>query len=426
MANKKVRFINTLALCGFMGSAAIGCGGSSNAPPSGAAGSGGSTTEDLELLSWWVAPGEAQALQALKDTYTTDYKGATVNQFTDVNSGNWNMVLSMYIDTPKFDVTQMSAADFGSWMQAHTNSLLPLDDYYADPALAAAIIPDILAATKVNGHPMGMATGVARNFSFLYNMQLLKASNITPPASPTEFLAACATLKAAGVNYPVATSLDSWVLRFMYWEILAGEVGAQKFGDYVLHNTPVTDQTIQDGIKNAVDVFDTVMTQYVDVTSAKATGYDWSHAASALKAGTSAMMLHGDWAKGYLVALGWTPGVDFGVSGPPGASDLFVYGVDTFALPETAPHPDAAKHFLTVVGSKEGQVAFNKQKGSTPMRSDVRDMLDPAGQAALDDLVNAKVRIPGFDTSAVDDAMTKYVMDGDKAELLTALQAVTP
>jgi glucose/mannose transport system substrate-binding protein len=425
MGNKTVRLIETLALCGCLGSAAIGCGSSGNGATTGGAGSGG-TKEDLELLSWWVAPGEAQALQALKDTYTNDYKNATVNQFTDVNSGNWNMVLSMYINTPKFDVTQMSAADFGSWMTAHAGSLLPLDDYYAEPSLAAAVIPDILAATKVNGHPMGMVTGVHRNFSVHYNTQVFKDHNVALPTSPTEFLAACAALKAAGVTYPIATSLDNWVLRFMYWEYLAGELGAQKFGDYVLHKTPVTDQAIQDGIKSAVDVFDTVMTQYVDVASAKATGYDWTHAASALKSGTSAMMLLGDWVKGYLVALGWTPGVDFSVSGPPGASDLFVYGVDTFALPETAPHPDSAKHFLTVVGSKEGQVAFNKQKGSTPMRSDVRDMLDPAGQSALDDLVNAKVRIPGFDTSAVDDAMGKYVMDGDKAALLTALQAVTP
>lgn len=407
------------------GCTAIGCGGSSSGSPTGTAGTGGAS-EKLELLSWWVAPGEAEALQALKDTYTAEYTNATVDQFTNVTSGNWNQMLSMYIDQPKFDVTQLSAADFKQWMIDHPNSLLPLDDYYAEPTLAAAVIPEIEAATKVDGHPMGIVTGVHRNFSFLYNMQLFSAHGVAAPTSPTEFLAACAALKAAGVTYPVATALDSWVLRFMYWEILAGELGAEKFGSYVQHNTPANDQSIQDGIKAAVDVFDEVMTKYVDITASKATGYDWSKAAGDLKAGKAAMMLHGDWAKGYLVALGWTPGVDFSESGPPGASDLFVYGVDTFALPKTAPNPEAAAHFLKVVGSKEGQVAFNKKKGSTPMRSDVRDMLDPAGQSALDDLVHAKVRIPGFDTSAVDDAMGKYVMDGDKAALLTALQAVTP
>jgi glucose/mannose transport system substrate-binding protein len=422
----RVRFIETLALCGVLGGAAIGCGGSNNAPANGMGGSGGTAKEDLELFSWWVAPGEAEALQALKDTYTRDYPNAMVNQFTNASSASWQDVLSANIGMPKWDVVQMSAADFGSFMTSHPGSLLPLDDYYEEPTLKAAVIPDILAATKLNGHPMGIVTGVHRNFSFMYNMQSFKDHNIAAPASPADFLAACATLKAAGMNYPVATALDAWILRFVYWEFLAGELGADKFGSYVTHVTPVTDQTVQDGIKNAVDVFDTMMTQYVDMTSAKATGYDWTHAADAVHSGTSAMTILGDWVKGYLVHLGWTPGVDFAVMGPPGASDLFVYGVDTFALPETAPHPDSAKHFLTVVGSKEAQVAFNKEKGSTPMRTDVRDLLDAAGKQTLDDLVNAKVRIPGFDTAAVDNAMTQYLMDGSKANLLTALQAVTP
>jgi glucose/mannose transport system substrate-binding protein len=136
--------------------------------------------------------------------------------------------------------------------------------------------------------------------------------------------------------------------------------------------------------------------------------------------------MHGDWAKGYLVNLGWTPGVDFGVSGPPGASDLFIYGVDTFALPKTAPHPERAREFLAVVGSKDGQVNFNKMKGSTPMRTDVRDRLDSASQQSLDDLANAKVRLPGIDNGMWDTAMGAYVTSGDKAALLATMLTITP
>lgn len=108
------------------------------------------------------------------------------------------------------------------------------------------------------------------------------------------------------------------------------------------------------------------------------------------------MLFHGDWAKGYLVHLGWIPGVDFGVSGPPGASDLFIYGADMFFLPSTAPHFDKAKAFMGTVASPEGQVAFNLMKGSTPMRTDVRAQLDKPGQSNLDDLIDAKVLMPGF------------------------------
>ena len=138
------------------------------------------------------------------------------------------------------------------------------------------------------------------------------------------------------------------------------------------------------------------------------------------------MFFLGDWLKGYLVHLGWDPGVDFGVSGPPGASDVFVYGADTFALPTLAPHPQLAHDFLEVVASKDAQVAFNRQKGSTPMRTDVRDLLDGPGQQNLDDLVNAKVRLPGFDNAMMDTAMTAYVNTGDVEALLRSLQTIAP
>ena len=103
----------------------------------------------------------------------------------------------------------------------------------------------------------------------------------------------------------------------------------------------------------------------MDRDAASGAGHSWSSAAKDLYDGKAAMLLHGDWAKGYLVQLGWDPGFDFGVSGPPGASDLFVYGADTFALPTTAPHAVLGKDFWGVVASKQGQIEFNKHTGAT-------------------------------------------------------------
>ena len=189
---------------------------------------------------------------------------------------------------------------------------------------------------------------------------------------------------------------------------------------------PVGDATMQKGIKDATDVFVQIFTEYVDLPAARADRYDWTKAADAVGTGAAGMIFLGDWVKGYLVHLGWDPGVDFGVSGPPGASDLFVYGADTFALPTHAPPPGCANHFLSVVGSIEAQVAFNRQKGSTPMRTDVRDMLDAPGRQNLDDLVNAKVRLPGIDNDQWDAAMTAYVATGDKDALLQSLLTIVP
>jgi glucose/mannose transport system substrate-binding protein len=138
------------------------------------------------------------------------------------------------------------------------------------------------------------------------------------------------------------------------------------------------------------------------------------------------MLFHGDWAKGYLSSLGIKPGVDFGVAGNPGATDLFIYGADTFALPATATHTEVAKDFLTVIASKEGQIAFNERKGSTPMRTDVRDQLDQPGRTSLDELESAKVRIPGHPNSTWDDGIAAFLKDSDKAALLEVYMTATP
>jgi glucose/mannose transport system substrate-binding protein len=419
MSSWLVRSFAALAL---FGGAKLACG--SGKP---AAGDGGAPDAQpaLELFTWWVAPGEAEALRALVDVYVAAKPMGRVNQFNDATSANWQSMLTKGIDARAWDVVQISAAGLPGFMESRPGALAPVDAFYAEPSLAAAVIPEILAATKVGGHAMGVVTGVHRNNAFIYNIQVLKDHQLTPPTTVAELLVVCAKLKAAGVT-PVATPLEPWIMRFLYLDLLSGTMGATDFGAFIKHELPVSDPKMQAGITAATEVFHQILTQYVDVAAARAPRYDWTTAAHAIGEGKAAMIFLGDWVKGYLVHLGWDPGVDFGVSGPPGASDLFVYGADTFALPAMAPHDESARDFLEVVASKEAQVAFNRQKGSTPMRTDVRALLDAPGRQNLDDLVNAKVRLPGIDNAQWDAAMQAYLASGDKDALLQSLLTITP
>jgi glucose/mannose transport system substrate-binding protein len=180
------------------------------------------------------------------------------------------------------------------------------------------------------------------------------------------------------------------------------------------------------GITSAIATFGKVLSDYVDPATNDQTNYAWTNACDDLVNGKAAMLLHGDWDKGYVIHSGWTAGVDFGMSGPPGADDLFVYGADVFGFPSTAPHPDLSTKFLTVVASKEGQVAFNHYKGATPMRTDVRDQLDDVGKASLDALVNAKVLSGSHANTDWDNAIGQFAMDGDQAAMLNVYVTVKP
>lgn len=416
------RFVGSLLLIASLGGASFGCGPSRGVPDPDA---GPTVTDNLELFTWWVAPGEVEALTELVSAYKGAHPTARVNQFNDASSANWSSMLAKGIDQPRWDVVQISAAGIPGFLKDHPGSLAPLDAIYAEPSLKAAVIPEILQAATVGGHAMGVVTGVHRNNAFIYNLQLLAKHDLQPPTTIPQLLDVCAKLKAAGVT-PIATPLDAWIMRFLYLDLLSGVVGAMDFGAFIRHELPVTDPKMQAGITEATDLFVRLLTEYVDQKAARAPKYEWTTAVDAIHQNKAAMIFLGDWVKGYLVHLGWDPGVDFGVSGPPGASDLFVYGADTFAMPAMAPHPKCATDFLSVVASRNAQVAFNKQKGSTPMRTDVRDLLDVSSRQNLDDLANAKVRLPGIDNAQWDAAMAAYVASGDKAALLQSLLTITP
>jgi glucose/mannose transport system substrate-binding protein len=101
------------------------------------------------------------------------------------------------------------------------------------------------------------------------------------------------------------------------------------------------------------------------------------------------MTAMGDWAKGYLeseVGGGLLPDQDFGVVPFPGSVGTFVFTADTFGLPKGAVHRDGARSLLRTMASTEGQIAFNRLKGSIPARSDIASAnFDAMTRRTIDD-----------------------------------------
>jgi len=67
------------------------------------------------------------------------------------------------------------------------------------------------------------------------------------------------------------------------------------------------------------------------------------------------------------------PGVGYGYAASPDTGGLFMWLSDSFGLPVGAPHPDNTMAWLRLLGSVEGQNAFNPLKGSIPARIDAVD-----------------------------------------------------
>jgi glucose/mannose transport system substrate-binding protein len=393
----------------------LGCsnGAAESAAADGAAGSGSGTGEVVDLASWWVAAGELNALNALIGVYKKAHPGAQVNSSGDANASVVRAKLDSDIATNPPDVFQINAHDIPSWLEMHPDTLSPLDDLFSDSEVKAAVLPDVLSRVSVENRVVAMPVGIHRENSLFFNRSIFTQLAIIPPATISELIEACKTIKAAGIT-PIALSNDGWVVRILFNDILQGTMGVDTFNDFITGVTPVTDPTNTAKLKEAISTMSEILGNYVN---ADASDSSWSDAADHVFHGKAAMLLHGDWAKGYFVTLGWTPGIDFGQTGGPGASDLFWYGVDAFAAPTLAAHADNAHDFLSVVLSKDAQVAFSRLKGSTPIRTDVSDQLDRLAQTTMVDLVSSKRRLPVMTKDAWDEALHAFATDLDQDAL---------
>ncbi|BBP92706.1 hypothetical protein BsIDN1_63240 [Bacillus safensis] len=76
---------------------------------------------------------------------------------------------------------------------------------------------------------------------------------------------------------------------------------------------------------------------------------------------------------------------DFGYTATPGTEGSFMVITDTFGLPKGVKQPEKnVKKFLSVLGSVEGQDAFNPLKGSIPARVDADvSKYDEYGKSAM-------------------------------------------
>jgi len=129
-------------------------------------------------------------------------------------------------------------------------------------------------------------------------------------------------------------------------------------------------------------------------TDKNAPGRDWNLATAMVIKGEAGMQLMGDWAKGEFIAAGKAPGKDFICAAAPGTAKAFTFNIDSFALfkLKNAANQQAQRDFASSVMSPAFQELFNLNKGSIPVRIDLKmDKFDDCAKASnADFLATAK------------------------------------
>jgi glucose/mannose transport system substrate-binding protein len=326
-----------------------------------------SSANVLEIYHWWTSGGEAAAINALVAYYNTQYPNTAVIQSPVAGGAGYvfkAVIKPLVLAGEAPDSFQLHAGYEGR-PYYDGGYLEPITSLYTQQGWENVFPKVILDMVKFGNDYYAVPLDIHRQNVLWYNLPILKTNGIDPSTLTTwtAFFAACDKLVSAGITHPISLG-DSgpWAAAHVLETMIAGE-GISFYQDWI--NGKITDPN-NSMMKDALTTFAKYLTYVNDDHSA----LTWDQATSRVITGAAVFNVMGDWANGEFTLASKTYGVDYGTVPTPGTAGLYGLVVDCFEHPKGVAHPTQSLDWLKVVGSKDGQDAFNPLKGSISPRSD--------------------------------------------------------
>lgn len=365
---------------------------------------GPTQTSTVEIVHWWNAGGEAQAIRALLDLARQENPSVKIVD-TSVPGGSHearlNIAGRMSGGIPPDTFQANGGWDLMAWVlydpqnpSSRLSKMNPIDDLamdwkdqLPDKVLGSVSYTDPTVSDPNVGqtHVYAVPLNIHRLNTLFYNRQVFDEVGIVPERDLQDlagFFDVAERVKkyAQDMERPIAPIAlgygqnQSWTLAIIFFEniLVAANpaVGRKERELYEqLFSAPVIHDALKPDIGYAIEDF----RRLVSLANEHADDVTWDQAIDRVLKGEAAMTIMGDWAMGYAKAAGKNTST-FGFMPMPGTSNTFVFTTDTFGLPIGA--NDDTKGVLRVFGSVEGQRIFNEKKGSISARVDVEIATD--------------------------------------------------
>ena len=408
MNRARIGFIGLMIL----GSSMVACGSSPDEDVA-------QTDHTLEVFNWWTNPGEIDALTAVLGTFSAQFpKTSVINAQVVGNSKAQETLRDRMVAGNPPDAFQNNAGwNLKKWVEYNQrdeaeSKLEPLDFIAQQNKLTTAVPASVLNVVSYNSKIYGIPLGVHRYNRIFFNKKIFDDNGLTPPSTFAEFYAVSEALKAKGITPLAVGSKDGHQVKTHTWDGLIVSKGTVQFRESYLtgHENPA-DQRVVD-----------MLTEYakmLEYSNADRDSMLWNDAAQRVFDGTAAMVIVGDFGRGFFLSKGWRSGIELGEIPLPGTSGKFVFVVDAFSLPKGVAHRQAAVNFLNVLATPAAEDAFSPLKGSIPPRTDTdRSLYNPAAQTTMDDFAkdtlspatNTIVKNGEF-VLGLNDAMRQFAQD---------------
>jgi glucose/mannose transport system substrate-binding protein len=430
----KRKFTTLLAVVTAFGMVLSGCGGANGAngakTDEGAAGDAGGgqsqAGKKLEIFSWWTGAGEEAGLKALIALYKQKHPDTEIiNAAVAGGAGtNAKAVLASRMqggDPPDTFQVHGGAELNTGWVAA--DKMNDLSDLYASEGWSRKFPKELIDLVSKDGKPYSVPVDIHRGNVLFYNKKVFDQNGLTPPKTFDDFFRAADTLQAKGITPLALGDKEPWAAAMIFEDALLGTMGADDYKKLFTGEISFDDARVKDALEKTKK-----MLSYVNKDHA---ARNWQDAAQLMAKGEAAMNIMGDWAKGYFTTdLKLKANEDFGWVPTPNTEGSFMVITDTFGLPKNVKHPEEVKEFLKLLGSVEGQDAFNPLKGSIPARIDADPTkYDAYGKQTMEDFRKAKLApsiahgsaAPEGFVTQLNQVMTIFVTKGDVDQAVKAL-----
>lgn len=338
----------------------------------------------LEVLHWWSSASERLALDRLTQTLNVPmprWRNAVVPG--GASAAATSVLRSRLLARDPPDMAHLSGGDVQDL--AARRFLTDLAPGGERSSAWAQVFPFVRQAVEHADQVVAVPMGVHRINTLIYSLPMWQAHGLAEPRTWGDVMRAAQPLSREGIA-PLVWSDEGSQLLVLFEGLLLSVLGAQRYGA-LLQRAGWEDP----GVLQALDHLRHLRSLNA---STKAEASPWSRAGRAFLMGRAGMWLGGDWSRAELNAWGLRAGVDYACTTMPGTENRFLYAVDCLGAFDKGREVQPLQQSLaTRLLEPDVQQAYNRAKGSVPVRADVAlgATLDPAErstwQALRDDRV---------------------------------------
>ncbi len=316
----------------------------------------------LEIFSWWTAGGEANALKALFDVYAKRYPGVQIVNATVAGGAGTNakaVLKTRILGGQPPDSFQVHAGHelIDTWVR--TSYMAPLTSLFKSEGWDKVMPRGLLDILSYNGEIWSVPVNIHRANILWYNKKVFADAYLEPPKTFDDFFRVADALKAKGIVALALGDKEGWEAGHTFETVLIGTLGADGYRGLWTGKVPWTSPKVA----QALETFKRMLA-YTNTDHAALT---WDEAGQYILGAKGAMLIMGDWTNGWFSSKNFA---DYGYVPAPGNENIYDALSDSFGLPQKVRDPENVMAWLRVLGSREGQEAFNPLKGSICARTD--------------------------------------------------------